>query len=55
MGGANSMAMSGLGHEKPLVGAGYVFPLVLSVNRPRKQSSHLAILVFEADLSARVS
>jgi len=37
--GANSMAMSGLGCEGHLVGAGWTFFLVLSsVNRPRKQS-----------------
>ena len=39
--GANSMALSGLGRERPLVGAGQAISLVLSVNGPRKQSFHL--------------
>ena len=56
--GANSMAVPGLSFEQPLVGAGYANSWVLSINRPRKQWSHLAeprIPVFKADFSARAS
>jgi len=30
---AKSMSVSGLGHEKPLVGGGWAISLVLSINR----------------------
>jgi len=56
--GVNSMAVSVFACKKPLVGAGYAISLDLSINEPRKQSSHLVlppIPVFEADFSARVS
>ena len=36
-----SMAASGLGLEKLLVGAGWAISLLLCTNRPRKQSSRL--------------
>ena len=39
--GANSMAVSGLAHDKLLVGARYRPFLDLCVNELRKQSSHL--------------
>ena len=50
------MAMSGLGHQKPLVGAGWATSPVLSINEPRKQSSQLVwppIQVLKADFTAR--
>jgi len=56
--GVNSMAVSVFASEKPLVGAGYAISIHLSINGPRKQSSHLAlppIPVFMANFSARVS
>ena len=56
--GANSMAVSGLSFEQPLVGARSAISWVLSIIGPRKQWSHLAeprIPVFKADFSARAS
>ena len=56
--GANSMTVSWLSFEQPLIGAGLAKSRVLSINGPRKQWCHLAepqIPVFKADFSARAS
>ena len=39
---------------KTLVGVGWGISLALSINGPRKQSSHLQFQHFKADISARV-
>ena len=38
------MAVSGLGCEKPLAGAGWGHTFVLSMNGPGKQSSHFVAI-----------
>ena len=47
--------MSGLAYEKPLLVALVVGCLDLSINRPRKLSSHLANSSVEGQFSARAS
>jgi len=44
--GKNSIAVSGLGYRKALVGTGWAFSLLLCTNGLRKQSSGLAWPLF---------